>query len=156
MSLKEIKQELKRVAERLHERKKEIVEQPDLVMEDFRASVEIGMLTDIELFRLEDYIGRLDDEYSNYEYVVEMKYGSYRGECDWPIKAFFTTEVVSDELTDSFEYVDGYLEFKVNFNLVVFEHTEWDDCFVISDDVYDERMETFEEMTEEEWEDFDC
>ena len=122
MSLKEIKRELKIVAERLNERKKEIVEQPSLVLEDFQASVEVGMLTDIELFKLEDYIARLDDEFSRYEYVIESKYGVYRNEYNWPIKAYFTTEVISDELAHSFEYVGGYLEFRVDFSLAVFEH----------------------------------
>ena len=155
MDLKEVKHELRIVAERLKERLEEIVEQPDLVTDEFHATVEVGMLDEIELLKVKDFIGYLDDELSDQSYVVEIKYGTYRSDCDWPVRASFTTEVVADELGDSFEYVDDCLEFDVGFSLVVFQCTEWDDCFAITEDVYNERMATFEEMTEEEWEAYD-
>ena len=143
-----IKEELEDLARKIEKRCIEIVGDSSLVEEDLRVAIDVGVLSDEDVIRLDGMIDDAEEEYIDERHVAEDCFGFYSDENGVERKVFLSREVEYRDLVFAYEYVDGFILFDISFKLVNYMYSQ-DGCHAVSDEEWNKIMSTFHEVSED-------
>ena len=144
---------LRKVADKVAQRCFEITDNRALSSEKLHFEIKVGPLTDEQEFEIEDYLAELDEALDDSTFQVSDLYGLYTDD-GITYKAHYSEVVLSSKLVDSFSYEQGFIRFKIDFEIVPVEYTGWD-TIALTPDVFQEKLSHFTELDPADYDAYD-